>query len=50
MGVESKIIGVTGHGPSSEKKAAFMEAGLDECLTKPLTTQNLHSLLQQFKK
>lgn len=49
MGVKSKIVGVTEHGPTSKKKAVFMEAGLDECLMKPLTTQKLQSLLQQFQ-
>ncbi|XP_038889283.1 two-component response regulator 24-like [Benincasa hispida] len=46
MGVKSKIIGVTGHGPTSEKKAAFMEAGLDHCFMKPLTIESLQTLLQ----
>ncbi|XP_022144466.1 two-component response regulator ARR22-like [Momordica charantia] len=48
MGVESKIVGVTANGAISCEKAAFMEAGLDHCLMKPLTLENLHSLLQQF--
>lgn len=49
MGVKSKIVGVTGHGPTSEKKVGFVEAGLDHCLMKPLTIQSLHSLLQQLQ-
>ncbi|KAI6692804.1 hypothetical protein NL676_020514 [Syzygium grande] len=45
MGVESMIVGVTLVDAGADKEA-FMEAGLDECLAKPLTADKIKSLVE----
>ncbi|KAK8511970.1 hypothetical protein V6N13_073797 [Hibiscus sabdariffa] len=49
MGVTSMIVGVTSLDSIFDRQA-FMEAGLDHCFTKPLTTENINFLLQELNK
>ncbi|XP_056168145.1 two-component response regulator 24-like isoform X2 [Syzygium oleosum] len=49
MGVESMIVGVTSVDAGADKEA-FMEAGLDECLAKPLTADKIKSLVETLEK
>nr|CAD1840734.1 unnamed protein product [Ananas comosus var. bracteatus] len=48
-GVDAKIVGITANA-SSESKAEFMEAGIDDFLLKPLTADNIASLLENMGK
>ncbi|XP_073012723.1 two-component response regulator 24-like [Typha latifolia] len=47
MGFRAKIVGITADD-SAEGKKAFMEAGLDEFLIKPLTVTKLTPLIQDL--
>ncbi|KAF8017650.1 hypothetical protein BT93_H2754 [Corymbia citriodora subsp. variegata] len=49
MGVKSMIVGVTSRD-SQVEKTAFMVAGLDECLEKPLTADKISSLVETLEK
>ncbi|XVF30956.1 hypothetical protein REPUB_Repub16aG0103800 [Reevesia pubescens] len=49
MGVNSMIVGVTSRDLPYEKQA-FMEAGLDYCFEKPLTSEKISFLLQKLNK
>ena len=49
MGVNSLIVGVTSRGLPNENQA-FMEAGLDYCFEKPLTSDMISFLLQELNK
>ncbi|XP_010547349.1 PREDICTED: two-component response regulator ARR22-like [Tarenaya hassleriana] len=49
MGVTSMIVGVTSLDNEEHKKKAFMEAGLDQCLEKPLTMHKISSLFNHLK-
>ncbi|OAY84490.1 Two-component response regulator ORR42 [Ananas comosus] len=49
MGVDAKIVGITANA-SSESKEEFMEAGIDDFLLKPLTADNIASLLENMGK
>ncbi|XP_010413329.1 PREDICTED: two-component response regulator ARR22-like [Camelina sativa] len=48
MKVTSMIIGVTTLADNEEKRAAFMEAGLNHCLAKPLSKENLLPLINHL--
>ncbi|KAI5671034.1 hypothetical protein M9H77_11398 [Catharanthus roseus] len=48
MGVNSRIVGLTSRNLESEKKA-FIEAGLDDCLEKPLNNRIIEYLLQSLQ-
>ncbi|KAF8017896.1 hypothetical protein BT93_H2954 [Corymbia citriodora subsp. variegata] len=48
-GVRSMIVGLTSQNAEVDK-AAFMAAGLDECLEKPLTDEKIKSLVETLKK
>ncbi|KAF5175917.1 Two-component response regulator [Thalictrum thalictroides] len=48
MKVACKIIGVTGQTEADEIKE-FREAGLDECLEKPLTHAKISSIIEGLK-
>ncbi|KAF8017648.1 hypothetical protein BT93_H2752 [Corymbia citriodora subsp. variegata] len=49
MGVESMIVGVTSADARADKEA-FTEAGLDQCLAKPLTADKIKSLVETLEK
>ncbi|KAM6577195.1 hypothetical protein CsatB_029032 [Cannabis sativa] len=48
MGVESMIVGVT--ASDHEQIQAFLKAGLDHCVVKPLTRDMLVSIMQLFNE
>ncbi|XP_010485797.1 PREDICTED: two-component response regulator ARR22-like [Camelina sativa] len=48
MKVTSMIIGVTTLADNEEERAAFMEAGLNHCLAKPLSKENLLPLINHL--
>ncbi|KAL3727960.1 hypothetical protein ACJRO7_032672 [Eucalyptus globulus] len=48
-GVRSMIVGLTSRNAEADK-AAFMAAGLDECLEKPLTDEKIKSLVETLEK
>ncbi|XP_047330970.1 two-component response regulator ARR22-like [Impatiens glandulifera] len=47
MGVNSMIVGITSCDKDEERQA-FLEAGLDNCYNKPLTTNVVVSLVQDL--
>ncbi|XP_030516368.2 two-component response regulator 24-like [Rhodamnia argentea] len=49
MGAKSMIVGLTSRDSKGDKEA-FMAAGLDECLEKPLTADKLKSLVETLEK
>ncbi|KAK6150125.1 hypothetical protein DH2020_017650 [Rehmannia glutinosa] len=49
MGVTSMIVGVTGRGVEADK-AAFMAAGLDDCIDKPLNGGAIIAMLDELAK
>ncbi|KAL3727956.1 hypothetical protein ACJRO7_032668 [Eucalyptus globulus] len=48
-GVKSMIVGLTSQNAEADR-AAFMAAGLDECLEKPLTDEKIKSLVDTLEK
>ncbi|KAK6911275.1 Signal transduction response regulator, receiver domain [Dillenia turbinata] len=49
IGVEAMIVGVTARSSETEKQA-FMEAGLNECIAKPLNMEKAKSLVKKLNK
>ncbi|XP_030513441.1 two-component response regulator 24-like [Rhodamnia argentea] len=49
MGVESMIVGVTSVDATADKEA-IVEAGLDECLAKPLTAEKIKYLVETLER
>ncbi|KAJ0237109.1 Two-component response regulator ARR22 [Hirschfeldia incana] len=48
MKVKSMIVGVTSLADNEEERRAFMEAGLNHCLAKPLTKDKIIPLINQL--
>ena len=48
MGVDTMIVGVTANDRGPERQA-FVEAGLNDCITKTLTSDNIVALVQVIK-
>ncbi|GMN60183.1 hypothetical protein TIFTF001_029285 [Ficus carica] len=48
MGVDTMIVGVTANDRGPERQA-FVEAGLNDCITKPFTSDNIVALVQVIK-
>lgn len=48
MEVKSMIVGVTSLADNEEERRAFMEAGLNHCLAKPLTKAKILPLINQL--
>ncbi|EXB93126.1 Two-component response regulator [Morus notabilis] len=49
MGVETMIVGVTSNSEGPERQA-FVEAGLNDCYTKPLNDDKVAALVQAIKE
>ena len=48
MGIRSKMLGVTACSYERERRA-FLDAGVDEFIEKPLTPQKLASVLREIR-
>lgn len=48
MKVTSMIVGVTSVADQEEERKAFMEAGLNHCLEKPLTKAKIFPLISHL--
>lgn len=49
MGIRDMIVGVSSSSRGAENVQQFMEAGLDEYYTKPLTVDTLKAILDKIK-
>jgi len=49
MGIRDMIVGVSSSSRGSENVQQFMEAGLDDYYTKPLTVDTVKAILDKIK-